>query len=639
MALKGIDISNWQKSIDLSAIKADFVIIKSSEGIGWTDPAFKDLFKRAKATNKKLGVYHFARPTADNDPVKEAESFVNIIKPEGVIGKALLVLDWEAENQHNTSWAKSWLDRVYALTGVKPMIYMSESVVNAHDWSAVAKAGYELWVAKYWDNELDYNYDMSNAGNKPSIKHWSKYTMWQWTSSGRLDGFNANLDCNEFYGTAADWDKLANASSEKPKETTETTTVAIPGYKTNVIMSPTDWFNRTYGQSYDVDGYYGAQCWDYFAYFVRYTGLGLNTHCALSGYVGDLWDLKDRYGYSAHFDYITNPSQLQNGDWIIWGWGSSCPLSHIAMYWNGQALGQNQDGYRIVNLRSLRFDIAGAFRWKGWNGGGGSPAEKINLSKYSDYELANMVIAGKFGNGDTRKQLLGTRYDGVQNMVNRILAGEVVNKKSNEEVAKEVIQGLWGNGDDRRNKLKAAGYDYDVIQNLVNHMLNSGGSAKKSNSEIAQEVLAGLWGNGDDRRNKLQAAGYNYDTIQALVNELLGIGVPKDSNDKVADQVIAGLWGNGDDRRKRLIAAGYNYDTIQALVNKKLGYSGGSARVGVGSRIRIGNGAKDLNTGALYANFVYNTVYQVMEVSGNRVVFGINGVVVGATALGNVSLA
>lgn len=53
-----------------------------------------------------------------------------------------------------------------------------------------------------------------------------------------------------------------------------------------------------------------------------------------------------------------------------------------------------------------------------------------------------MVIAGKFGNGDTRVKLLGTRYDGVQKMVNKILAGEVVNKKSNNEVAKEVIQGL-----------------------------------------------------------------------------------------------------------------------------------------------------------------------------------------------------
>jgi hypothetical protein len=85
--------------------------------------------------------------------------------------------------------------------------------------------------------------------------------------------------------------------------------------------------------------------------------------------------------------------------------------------------------------------MSGAFRWKGWNGGRGSKSEQIDLSKYSDTELARMVIAGKFGNGDTRVKLLGTRYSAVQNMVNRILSGEVVDKKSNQEIAKEVIAG------------------------------------------------------------------------------------------------------------------------------------------------------------------------------------------------------
>ena len=82
-------------------------------------------------------------------------------------------------------------------------------------------------------------------------------------------------------------------------------------------MTPQQWYNMTYGQGYNVDGAYGNQCWDYFAYFVKYFGLGLNTHCANSGYVGDLWDLRNTYGYSKHFEFITSSAQLQNGDWII----------------------------------------------------------------------------------------------------------------------------------------------------------------------------------------------------------------------------------------------------------------------------------------------------------------------------------
>lgn len=44
-------------------------------------------------------------------------------------------------------------------------------------------------------------------------------------------------------------------------------------------------------------------------------------------------------------------------------------------------------------------------------------------------------------------------------------------KKSNLDIAEEVIAGKWGNGKIRQQKLTAAGYDYKVIQRIVNAML------------------------------------------------------------------------------------------------------------------------------------------------------------------------
>ena len=44
-------------------------------------------------------------------------------------------------------------------------------------------------------------------------------------------------------------------------------------------------------------------------------------------------------------------------------------------------------------------------------------------------------------------------------------------RKSNEEIADEVIAGKWGNGEDRKNRLTAEGYDYNTIQNIVNQKL------------------------------------------------------------------------------------------------------------------------------------------------------------------------
>ena len=92
-------------------------------------------------------------------------------------------------------------------------------------------------------------------------------------------------------------------------------------------------------------------------------------------------------------------------------------------------------------------------------------------------------------------------------------------KKSNEEIAREVIAGKWGNGDERKNRLKQAGYNYDVIQRLVNTMLKP--TSRKSNEEVAREVIAGKWGNGYERKTRIKKAGYDYTAIQAIVNRLM----------------------------------------------------------------------------------------------------------------------
>lgn len=218
--MNGIDISMWQNGIDLSVVKADFIIVKATEGIGYVDKTCDKFFQKALSLGKKIGFYHFARPTKNNDPVREADFFYENCK--GYFGKAIPILDWEAENKQNVAYAKAWLDRVYQRSGVKPLIYMSESVANAYNWSSVANADYGLWVAKYRDNNPDYNYNMANAGTRPRVKWWKFYCMWQWTSTGRLNGYSGNLDCNVFYGDGTTWDKYAGKSgTTKPVKPTQ----------------------------------------------------------------------------------------------------------------------------------------------------------------------------------------------------------------------------------------------------------------------------------------------------------------------------------------------------------------------------------------------------------------------------------
>ena len=56
-------------------------------------------------------------------------------------------------------------------------------------------------------------------------------------------------------------------------------------------------------------------------------------------------------------------------------------------------------------------------------------------------------------------------------------------KKTNDQIADEVIAGKWGNGTDRKKRLAQAGYDYATIQAIVNRKLGGGSKPSPSNKK------------------------------------------------------------------------------------------------------------------------------------------------------------
>lgn len=201
MTMLGVDVSKWQ-GVGAGDEAPDFVIAKATEGAGYVDPNCDGHIQRALSQGKSVGVYHFARPDL-NDPITEARFFVDNIK--GYIGKAILALDWEQPGtQWNTAWAKEWLDEVKNLTGIKPLIYMSASVVNQYDWRAVASADYGLWIAGYPDCR-----DSWDVPDFPySTGAWNGCAIWQYTNGG------GRLDHDIFYGDRAAWDAYATSKGK-----------------------------------------------------------------------------------------------------------------------------------------------------------------------------------------------------------------------------------------------------------------------------------------------------------------------------------------------------------------------------------------------------------------------------------------
>lgn len=203
MAMNGIDISDYQRGIDLTKVPFDFMICKATEGTSIVHDTCDGFIQTCIKLGKKWGFYHFG---AGGDPIAEADYFYKHTK--GYFGHGVPVLDYEMYGAVGAWWAKKFMDRIYELTGVRCIIYMSRSVTTSDDWSAVAK-DYALWVAQYANNNAT-GYQASPWFPDGSIGAFPSVAIHQYTSHGRLPGYDGNLDLDIAYMDGAAWDKFAN---------------------------------------------------------------------------------------------------------------------------------------------------------------------------------------------------------------------------------------------------------------------------------------------------------------------------------------------------------------------------------------------------------------------------------------------
>ena len=206
MVLNGIDIASYQAGLHAGTVKGDFVIIKATEGLSYVNPQCDKHYQQAKKAGKLLGVYHFAQT---NDAVAEADYFLKNIK--NYIGEAMLVLDYEMAAVNNgPAWVLRFLNRVKDKTGVKPLIYMSLSVTNEQNWSSVVKGDYGLWVAQYNSNGIQNGFAHPTINGK--VGYWPFVAIHQYSSNGRLPGYNGSLDMDYFNGDSKAWKSYAKSS-------------------------------------------------------------------------------------------------------------------------------------------------------------------------------------------------------------------------------------------------------------------------------------------------------------------------------------------------------------------------------------------------------------------------------------------
>ncbi|HFI0021336.1 TPA: peptidoglycan amidohydrolase family protein [Streptococcus suis] len=194
------------------------------------------------------------------------------------------------------------------------------------------------------------------------------------------------------------------------------------------------------------------------------------------------WLLKNAFNLIAE----NSAFAAKRGDIFIWGKrGQSAGAgghtgifvdSNNIIHCNYARNGITVDGYLDV-ARASGSKYAYIYRPHGQSTVSASTAGK------SIDQLVQETLAGKYGNGDARKTILGNQYEAVMAVIN---GKTTASQKTVDQLAQEVIAGNHGNGEARK---KSLGSQYEAVQKRVTELLKKQPSEPSKVQEVKQPTV------------------------------------------------------------------------------------------------------------------------------------------------------
>ncbi|MGM9835081.1 MAG: glycoside hydrolase family 25 protein [Bacilli bacterium] len=189
----GIDISEWQGSIDFNKLKeagVEFIILrvggnKKTEGDNFVDKKFVENIQKANEVGIDVGLYFFSYANSKEHAIRDAKWLLKQI--EGYEVNLPIAFDWENWAYYNwyelsffelTEMAESFIE-VIEEAGYKGMLYSSKTYLE-YIW---LETDYPIWLAHYTTKT---NYE-------------GEYLFWQLCSNGLVPGINGPVDINIMY--------------------------------------------------------------------------------------------------------------------------------------------------------------------------------------------------------------------------------------------------------------------------------------------------------------------------------------------------------------------------------------------------------------------------------------------------------
>ena len=191
----GIDVSKHQGSgIDWKKVKADgvkFAIIRAGYGkyLKQEDPCFDENIQGAYNAGINVGVFWYSYASTAADAEKEADVCLQIIKPYQALISLPVFFDQEYEP-----------DILKATTRVRTDCCLAfVKKIQAAGYKAGVYASYDWFMNKLYRAELlDYPAWVAQYASKCRYTDKNLY-IWQYTSTGKVNGISGNVDQNEGY--------------------------------------------------------------------------------------------------------------------------------------------------------------------------------------------------------------------------------------------------------------------------------------------------------------------------------------------------------------------------------------------------------------------------------------------------------
>lgn len=110
--------------------------------------------------------------------------------------------------------------------------------------------------------------------------------------------------------------------------------------------------------------------------------------------------------------------------------------------------------------------------------------------------------------------------------------------KTIDELANEVIAGKWGNGQERKDKLTQAGYDYNAVQNKVNELLSSSQPVEED-FKVGDKVAVTGYATADSFGKGSRTAEYSGDIL--YITKITNLSAPRPYHISTTN-----VFGNGN---------------------------------------------------------------------------------------------